>query len=96
MIEILKEETKKLGTENIQILEGGSVGIGIYPKEYGKLQVLDTLSNYVKFSSISYFGDKYTEEGNDYEIITDNRIKGYPVNNPNDTKKILETLIKTN
>ncbi len=93
LIEILKEETKRLKTENIQILEGGSVGIGIYPKEYGKLQVLQVLNNYLESSSISYFGDKYTEEGNDYELITNSKVKGYPVDNQNDTKNILDSLL---
>lgn len=75
--------------DQVKILEGGSVGIGIYPVEFGKSQVLESLTDY---SNISYFGDKYTEEGNDYELITHSNIKGYPVDSPLDTLNILKNL----
>ena len=75
--------------DKIKILEGGSVGIGIYPIEYGKSQVLNLLENYI---DIRYFGDKYTPQGNDYDIINHNKVKGYPVNSISDTLNILNTL----
>ncbi len=90
LINILREQKYIQG---ITVLEGGSVGIGIYPNEYDKIQVLDVLDEYINNSNISYFGDKYTEEGNDYKLLTDNRIKGYPVNNLQETKNILKKLI---
>ena len=74
----------------VQILEGGSVGIGIYPLEYGKAQVLESLIDY---DDISYFGDKYTEDGNDYELIVHKDIKGYPVDSVEDTIEILNALL---
>jgi len=71
----------------IDIVEGGSVGIAIYPKEHDKIQVLQHLINY---NEIHYFGDKYEKNGNDYNIINDKKIIGHPVNNPYDTIKIIE------
>lgn len=92
LLTILNNKSKELGIQDrIKILEGGSVGIGIYPSECGKIQVLDYLTQY---SDISYFGDKYTKNGNDYDIITSTKIKGYPVNGVDDTKKILFELVK--
>jgi phosphomannomutase len=91
LIDILIYKTRELGIhDKIKILEGGSVGICIYPAEHDKSQVLDTLNNY---TDISYFGDKYTEDGNDYELITHSNVKGYSVNSPIDTLNILKTLI---
>ncbi len=87
----LKNKSKELGIDKeIKILEGGSVGIGIYPKEYGKEQVLEYLLDY---EEINYFGDKYTENGNDYELITNQNVLGYPVDSLDDTKKILKNMI---
>ncbi len=92
LITLLIDKATELNiNEQVKILEGGSVGIGIYPIEYGKKQVLEQLTDY---SSISYFGDKYTEEGNDYELITHPTITGYPVDSIYDTIKILTNLSK--
>ena len=88
LIEQLQQKSVELDIyDQVQILEGGSVGIGIYPIEYGKSQVLESLTDY---EHISYFGDKYTRDGNDYELIIDNKIKGFPVNSVEETIKILE------
>lgn len=90
LLNLLIEKANQLEIQDkIQILEGGSVGIGIYPVEYGKSQVLNSLTEY---NDIKYFGDKYTPDGNDYEIITHNKIKGYPVDSVSDTLNILNNL----
>jgi phosphomannomutase len=87
LINILQDKSLELQIENdIKILEGGSVGIGIYPKEYGKGQALDYLEEY---KTIYYFGDKYLPNGNDYELIVNPRTIGYMVDSVEDTKKIL-------
>ena len=92
LIDLLIEKATQLGIEDhVQILEGGSVGIGIYPGEYGKKQVLEHL---VDYDNISYFGDKYTPNGNDYELITHEKIIGYPVDSITDTFNILNNLLK--
>jgi phosphomannomutase len=91
LITILQEKARELQIENdIKILEGGSVGIGMYPKEYGKEQVLDYVKEY---ETIYYFGDKYLPNGNDYELIVHPRTIGHMVDSVEDTKKILHDYI---
>jgi phosphomannomutase len=91
LIDLLVEKAEELQINNqVKILEGGAVGIGIYPVEYGKAQVLDSLSDY---NDICYFGDKYTPDGNDYELISHPKIKGYPVDSIEDTSNILNKLV---
>ena len=44
LLELLKEQAKKLDiSDKISINYGGTVGIGIYPIEYDKKQVIDIL-----------------------------------------------------
>jgi len=91
LLEILNNKAKELGVfEKLDIREGGSVGIAIYPKEWNKTQVLDVLDDY---KNIHYFGDKYEEGGNDYELIIHSRVTGKPVDSVEDTKKFLEHLL---
>jgi hypothetical protein len=91
LIRLLNKKSIELEIhDKMQILEGGSVGIGIYPIEYGKAQVLESL---IEYTDISYFGDKYTSDGNDYELIVHNKIKGFPVNSVEETANILEQLL---
>ena len=94
LINILKDKAKELNIDNeLDILEGGSVGIGIYPKEWDKEQVLDYLPNDV-YSEIYYFGDKYTEKGNDYRLLNNQRVFGFKVDKPEDTSYYLQKFIK--
>jgi hypothetical protein len=90
LIQLLQNKLIELNIyEKIKILEGGMVGIGIYPIEYGKSQVLESLTEY---ENISYFGDKYNSDGNDYELIIDSKINGFPVDSIEETMKILQNL----
>lgn len=92
LLHILQKMTVDLGIEKeLVVLEGGSVGIGIYPTEWDKIQVLDNLSESV-YESIHYFGDKYEPSGNDYHLLHHQRVIGYPVNSPNECLKILKNL----
>lgn len=89
VLKILRDKAKELNIENkISINLGGSVGIGLYPVEYDKIQILNTIQpkNYKK---IIYFGDKYKENGNDYHIINDNNVTGYKIDNVEDTFNII-------
>jgi phosphomannomutase len=91
LLDGLKESSCSLGVDDkLDILEGGCVGIGIYPKEYDKIQVLEYLKEYKK---IYYFGDKYQEGGNDYQIINHKSVIGYGVDSVNMTKKFLRDLL---
>jgi hypothetical protein len=78
--------------DNISINYGGSVGIGIYPIEYDKKQVLNTITKF-KYNNIYYFGDRYDEDGNDYHIINHPYLFGYKINEISETYKIIKTLI---
>jgi HAD superfamily hydrolase (TIGR01484 family) len=93
LIESLKYITSNLGIYNkIDIVEGGSVGIAIYPSEYDKIQVLDIFSE-KEYDTIYYFGDKYEPNGNDYKILNNTRVIGIPVNNYQDTINELINLL---
>tara|TARA_B110000285_G_C14885513_1_gene495973 strand:+ start:25 stop:774 length:750 start_codon:yes stop_codon:yes gene_type:complete len=92
LIELLTEKTVVSNVhDKIRICEGGKCSISIYPTEYDKSQVLDHLTD--NYQEIHYFGDKYTETGNDYNIINDTRVIGHKVNNVSETINILSTMI---
>lgn len=92
ILEILQNEAKKLNIHNdIDILLGGSVGIAIYPQEWNKVQVLDTI-NRNEYDEIFYFGDKHDKDGNDYKILHHNDVIGIKVNNIEDTIKELKQI----
>lgn len=85
LFHILTQKAIELNINNtISISYGGSVGIAIYPKIWDKVQVLDKINNDL-YEQIYYFGDKYEENGNDYQIIHDKRVIGIKVNNVEDT-----------
>ena len=91
LLNILLKKAKELGIQDeVTICEGGTVGLAIYPFENDKIQVLEHLQDY---KEIHYFGDKYEENGNDYNIINDSRTIGYPIDNLQMTKDILRTLL---
>jgi phosphomannomutase len=93
LLSILIEKAIELNIHNsVDIVEGGSVGIAIYPKEYDKVQVLNYFSEDL-YDKIYYFGDKYENNGNDYNIITHERVIGMKVNSPNDTIKLLNKIL---
>ena len=94
LLKLLRDESLKLGiSEQLSINFGGSVGIGIYPNEYDKKQVIDILLDKKSYNKILYFGDKYEKEGNDYHIINHNLVTGYKINSIEETFDILEKKI---
>ena len=94
LLALLREKAKELGVfEEIDIVYGGSVGIAIYPKEFDKIQIFDSISK-ENYSEIHYFGDKYLPDGNDYRLLNCAGIIGHRVNDPNDTMKILVDMLK--
>lgn len=94
LLESLKFQATSLGIVNqVAIVEGGSVGIAIYPSEWDKIQVLDYFHAY-KYEKIYYFGDKYETNGNDYQMLNHPRVKGFPVNNYQDTIQILKQFLQ--
>lgn len=80
-----KEKLMMMGpkTSGLNIVYGGEVGITIYPSEWDKVQSLQYLQ---KYENIYYFGDRYEENGNDYQMIHHSRVQGVPIDSPNMTK----------
>ena len=90
LITILKNKAWELKIENdIVIAEGGTVGIGIYPKEYDKVQVMEVIRPF-GYKEIHYFGDKYEEDGNDYHLLNHKDIIPHRVDSVKDTMKELD------
>ncbi len=71
---------------NLSIVYGGEVGITIYPSEWDKVQ---SLQNLQKYENIYYFGDRYEENGNDYQMIHHPRVNGIPIDSLEMTKNKL-------
>lgn len=92
LIRILKNQAVDLGIdEYLDICNGGSVGIAIYPKKWNKIQVLNLLNDYADNVEMHYFGDKYLPDGNDYEILNSKYVIPHCVDNPDQTMNILRT-----
>ena len=87
LLSILKKDAGN--DDSLEITLGGSVGIGIYPKEWNKGQVLKYISEY---DTIYYFGDKYLPNGNDYPLLFNDRVNGICVDNPEMTIDKISTL----
>lgn len=61
----------------------------MYPKEYDKIQILKFI-NKKKYSKIYYFGNKYSKDGNDFEIINHKDVIGHKIDNVYETYNILK------
>jgi len=93
IISILKNKAVELKIENdVVIAEGGTVGVGIYPKEYDKVQVMPVIQT-IGYNEIHYFGDKYEEDGNDYHLLNHKDIIAHRVNSLEDTMRELNFLL---
>ena len=93
LLAILKDKALEINIfSKISICRGGEVGIAIYPVEYDKIQVLDSLLD--EYNKIIYFGDKFDTDGNDYKLINSETVIGHKVTCVEDTIKILLDLYK--
>ena len=89
-MELLQQTAIELNIENdVSITYGGTVGIAIYPREYDKVQILETIQPDT-YDKIVYFGDKYDENGNDYHIINSPHVIGHKVDKVLDTYNFLK------
>lgn len=89
LISLLKNKAIEMKIENdVVIAEGGTVGVGIYPKEYDKVQVMEVIQQF-GYDEIHYFGDKYEEDGNDYHLLNHKDIIAHRVNSLEDTMREL-------
>ncbi|KAK9356657.1 eukaryotic phosphomannomutase [Lipomyces doorenjongii] len=86
MIAALKEAFPDYGlTYSI----GGQISFDVFPTGWDKTYCLQQVEK-EGFKTIHFFGDKYFEGGNDYEIYTDPRTIGHAVDSPEDTMRILK------
>ena len=76
--------------KGISVVYGGEVGISLYPKEWDKVQVLSYLRDY---PVIHYFGDRYEEDGNDYQLIHHAKVIGHKVDEWTDTLEFLKNIL---
>jgi phosphomannomutase len=91
LLKNLKDKALEMNIlSNLSICRGGEVGIAIYPIEYDKVQVLDSLLQ--EYNEIHYFGDKFDTDGNDYKLINDSRVVGHKVSSIDDTYEILNKI----
>jgi phosphomannomutase len=72
---------------------GGQVGITLMPIAHDKVQILNHLDPSV-YKQIKYFGDKYENGGNDYDIMSNNKVIAHPVNSLQDTLNTIKILLK--
>lgn len=81
---VVKELKPLLEPFNLDVLLGGSIGVGIHPKGWDKSYTLQFL-DFDKYDEVYFFGDRCTPDGNDYPLYSCDKIKGYSVDNPKDT-----------
>ena len=97
IVEQMNQYLTYSGLEDIlQMSIGGQISIDVFPKGWNKtycLQHFITSSEDEAKVDIHFFGDRIFPGGNDYEIGTDNRVKGHSVNSPEDTIRIVNEII---
>ena len=90
LLEILHNKLRELNIENeISVTYGGTVGIAIYPREYDKIQILETITK-DNYDKIIYFGEKYEIDGNDHLLIQSDKVIGHKIDTVEDTYRILK------
>jgi len=85
-VETLKKEFESY---NLQFSIGGQISFDVFPKGWDKTFCLRYLED---FKEVYFFGDKTFPGGNDYEIYSSERTKGYSVTGPHETIKFLNEL----
>ena len=91
--ELIKISKEKGIHRELKITLGGSTGIAIFPEEWGKKQIFNSISP-KNYENIYYFGDKYEENGNDYDLIHHPDTIGIKINNVKDTYHSLVNILK--
>ena len=87
MVKYLNNELSDL---NLQYSIGGQISIDVFPIGWDKTYCLQFVKD--KFDEIYFFGDRTMKGGNDYEIYNHDLTKGFNVNEPNDTLKLLKNI----
>lgn len=95
VLETFREAVVKKFAEkfNLEISIGGQISFDVYPKGWDKRYCLQFIEKL--YDNIIFFGDKGYLGGNDYEIITNDRItRGIKVKNPEETIELINMIIE--
>jgi len=88
LCEIMNREFDQYG---IQCVIGGQISIDVFPVGWDKTYSLQ----HIKEKTVVFFGDMTEIGGNDYEIFSHHRVRGFRVNGPDDTfEKVNEQLAR--
>lgn len=91
LLNLLKNKVANLNLlDSVDIKLGGSVGIALTLSKWNKINVLNYIPHY---DEIHYFGDRYTDDGNDFQLLNSNLVIPHPVDTLNDTCCVLENLL---
>jgi len=74
---------------NLKYSIGGQISFDVFPQGWDKTYCLRFLD---EFPNVYFFGDKTFPGGNDYEIYSHERTKGYSVENFDETIRYLKEL----
>jgi len=95
ILEKFREQLVKNFSEkfNLEISIGGQISFDVFPKGWDKRYCLQFVEK--SYDNIIFFGDKGYFGGNDYEIITNDKItKGIRVKNPEETIGFVQKIIE--
>lgn len=88
---MVKDLQEKFGDMGLVFSIGGQISFDVFPDGWDKRYALKHLEK-EKIPNIFFFGDKTFKGGNDYEIYSDARTKGYAVTSPVETRARLSEL----
>ncbi|KAM3136912.1 hypothetical protein pb186bvf_010997 [Paramecium bursaria] len=87
--DLINKLSTKFANLNLKYSIGGQISFDLFPQGWDKTYCLRFLE---EFEEIYFFGDKTFEGGNDYEIFSHPRTKGFSVTSPADTIQKLNEL----
>lgn len=76
----------------ITVAIGGQISVDIFPTGLDKRRCLRYVCD-GSYDEIHFIGDRVDKGGNDHEIFTDPRIIGHRTTGPDETERILDTLL---
>lgn len=82
---------KEFADYKLRFSIGGQISFDVFPEGWDKTYCLQHVAT-EGYEQIHFFGDKYLEGQNDYEIYSDPRTIGHAVDSPADTMRIIKEL----
>lgn len=79
---------------SLDIKFGGETSFDIFPKGWDKSFVLNKTSTFLDYDQIYFIGDSCEKNGNDYEIYSHPKVKGFKTSSPVETIEIINQIIK--